>query len=57
MSQLESDLFALHFFREGYTRATTTLVAVVPRHVGWNVACSDSNVFGVQVQLRFASEA
>ena len=57
VSQLQSDLFTLHPFRDGNTRATTTFVALVARHAGWNIAWRDANVAGVQVLLRYAYEA
>lgn len=57
VSQLQADLFTLHPFRDGNTRATTTFVALVARHAGWNVAWRDVNVAGVQVLLRYAYEA
>lgn len=57
VSQLQADLFALHPFRDGNTRATTTFVALVARHAGWNIAWRDANVAGVQVLLRYAYEA
>lgn len=57
VSQVQADLFALHPFRDGNTRATTTFVGLVARHAGWNVAWRDANVAGVQVLLRYAYEA
>ena len=57
VSQLQSDVFTLHPFRDGNTRATTTFVALVARHAGWTVAWRDVNVAGVQVLLRYAYEA
>ena len=57
VSQFQAGLFALHPFRDGSTRATTTFVALVARHAGWNVAWRDANVSGVQVLLRYAYEA
>ncbi len=52
IAQLQSELFALHPFREGNTRATTTFVSLLARHAGWRLAWDETDPPGMQQALR-----
>lgn len=57
VSQLESDLFALHPFREGNTRSTTTFVALVADQAGWRLDWSACDPARFQAALRSSYRA
>ncbi|MFZ0216729.1 MAG: Fic family protein, partial [Candidatus Dormiibacterota bacterium] len=52
VSQLESELFALHPFREGNTRSTTTFVSLLARQAGWQIAWRRCDPPAMQDALR-----
>lgn len=52
LSQLESDLFALHPFRDGNTRSTTTFVGLLARQAGWEIRWHDADPAAMQAELR-----
>lgn len=52
IAQLESELFALHPFREGNTRSTTTFVSLLARHAGWQIAWGACDPAAMQEALR-----
>jgi cell filamentation protein len=57
LSQLESDLFALHPFREGNTRSTTTFVTLVADQAGWRLDWSACDPARFQEALRASYRA
>lgn len=52
IAQLESELFALHPFREGNTRSTTTFVSMLARHAGWHLDWGECDPHAMQEALR-----
>ena len=52
IAQLESELFALHPFREGNTRSTTTFVSMLARQAGWRLAWGECDPAAMQEALR-----
>lgn len=52
IAQLQSELFALHPFREGNTRSTTTFVSMLAREAGWRLAWGECDPAAVQEALR-----
>lgn len=57
VSQYQSELFALHPFRDGNTRSTTTFISLVARHAGWEIAWRDCEPHAMQEALRASYRA
>ncbi|MGH9072419.1 MAG: Fic/DOC family protein, partial [Acidimicrobiales bacterium] len=57
LSQVQSELFAWHPFREGNTRSTTTFVSLLARQAGWSIAWRDADPAEMQQRIRASFRA